>query len=77
MTISKTQLSSEGSPKIVTTNCGGGKTISTVQTYKHGVVTVVEMVFSDASSNFIKFASNGALELGGTLEMGTGTQVKW
>jgi hypothetical protein len=48
-----------------------------VQTYKHGVVTVLEFVFSDASTNFIKFGSNGSLEMGGTLELGTGTPVKW
>jgi hypothetical protein len=77
MSVNKNALPTEGSPKTVTSNCGGGKTISTVQTYKHGVVTVVEFVFSDASSNFIKFGSNGTLEMGGTLELGTGTPVKW
>lgn len=72
----KTQLASEGSVKTVTTLIGA-KTISTASVYKHGVVTCVELYFSDASTNYIKFASNGGLEIGGTLEMGTGTKVSW
>ena len=55
----------------------GAKTISAAYAYKHGVVTVIEFVFSDASSGFIKVAKTGTLEFGGTLEMGTGTEVKW
>jgi hypothetical protein len=45
--------------------------------YKHGVVTVVELGFSDASTNYIKVPSNGVPEIGGTAEMGTGTKVAW
>jgi hypothetical protein len=52
-------------------------TISSIEAYKHGVVTVIEFAFSDASTNFIKVASNdrGTVEIGGTNEMGTGTRV--
>lgn len=53
----------------------GAKTISSAVAYKHGVVTVLELGFSDASTNYVKFASNGGLEIGGTAEMGTGTKL--
>jgi hypothetical protein len=76
MTINKTQLPTEGSPKTVTSLIGA-KTITKAYAYKHGSVTVVELGFSDASTGFIKVASGGQLELGGTLEMGTGTAVTW
>lgn len=76
MTISKTNLPSEGSPKSVTALVGA-KTITAAYAYKHGPVTVIEFAFSDASTNFLKVSSNGALEIGGTLEMGTGTKVGW
>lgn len=76
MSISKTALPTEGSPKSVTTLIGA-KTITSALAYKHGVVTVLELGFSDATTNFVKFGSNGVLEFGGTLELGTGTQVKW
>jgi hypothetical protein len=75
MTISKTNLPSEGSPKTVTPLVGA-KTITSAYAYKHGVVTVIELAFSDSSTNFIKVA-NGNLEIGGTLEVGTGTKVIW
>jgi len=55
----------------------GAKTITAVYGYRHGVVTVIELAFSDASTNFIKVASNGGMEVGGTAEMGTGTKVNW
>lgn len=53
----------------------GAKTISSAVAYRHGVVTVIELGFSDASTNYVKFASNGGLEIGGTAEMGTGTKL--
>ena len=76
MTISKANLPSEGSPKSVTALVGA-KTITGAFVYKHGLVTVLEFVFSDSTTNFIKVASNGQLEFGGTLELGTGTKVSW
>ena len=76
MSVSKTALPSEGSPKTVTALVGA-KTITAAVAYKHGIVNVVEILFSDASTNYIKFASNSGLEIGGTLEMGTGTKVSW
>jgi hypothetical protein len=77
MTVSKNNLPSEGSPKTITTQVGT-KTISTVMAYKHGAVMVVELAFNDSTTNFIKFsANNGSLEIGGTLELGTGTKVSW
>jgi hypothetical protein len=74
--ISKNALPSEGSPKSVTSLIGA-KTITAASAYKHGIVTVIEFGFSDASTNFLKFSSNSGLEIGGTLEMGTGTKVGW
>jgi len=76
MAISKTALPTEGSPKLVTSLIGA-KTITSAVAYKHGVVTVLELGFSDATTNFVKFDGHGSLEFGGTLELGTGTQVKW
>lgn len=76
MSVNKLTLPSEGSPKSVTALIGA-KTITAAVAYKHGVVTVIELAFSDASTNFLKVSSNGNLEIGGTLEMGTGTKVAW
>lgn len=72
----KTKLPSEGSPKTITTNIGSAKTVSTVYAYKHGIVTVLEFIWSDTTSTFVKFNGSG-LEIGGTLDMGTGTAIKW
>lgn len=76
MTINKTHLPTEESPKSVT-SLVGAKTISSASAYRHGVVMVVELDFSDATTNFIKVGAAGQLEIGGTLEMGTGTKVNW
>lgn len=76
MTISKTALPTECSPKTVT-SLVGAKTISAAYAYKHGSVTVLEFAFSDSTTNFVKVSSGGRLEIGGTLEMGTGTAVTW
>jgi len=76
MAINKNNLPSEGSPKSAT-GLVGAKTITSVSAYKHGSVTVVELAFSDTTTNFIKHGPNSALEIGGTLEMNTGTKVAW
>ena len=47
------------------------KTVTDVFVHQHGSVTVIEIVFSGGSS-FIKSRS-GLVEVGGTLEWGTGT----
>jgi hypothetical protein len=69
----KTQSST---PKSLTSQVGT-KTISTVEAYKHGVVMVIELGFSDSTTTYIKVASNdhGTVEVGGTNELGTGTKV--
>lgn len=78
MTISKANLPSEGSPKTITTLLNfGAATLSSSFAYKHGVVTVLEFTLSDASVHFVKFGGNGTLEIGGTMELGTGTKVSW
>jgi hypothetical protein len=64
-------------PSASVTSLIGAKTVSTVNAYQHGVVTVLEFKFSDTTSQFVKFASNGGLEIGGTAEMGTGTVVRF
>ncbi|MDE2105607.1 MAG: hypothetical protein KGL39_50740 [Patescibacteria group bacterium] len=78
MSISKALLPSEGSPKSITSLLGfAALTVSSANAYKHGVVTVLEFNMSDSSTKFVKVGNNGQLEVGGTLEMGTGTKVSW
>src|ERR1019366_7018633 len=48
-----------------------GKTIATLKTYQHASVFVVELVFTDKTRHYIK-TKQGALELGGTIDWGTG-----
>jgi hypothetical protein len=43
--------------------------------YPHQGATVIELEYLDASKGFIKIDGDGVVELGGTEEMGTGTQV--
>lgn len=76
MSINKSELASHGAPKSITALIGA-KTITSASAYRHGTVLVIEFLFSDASTNFIKDAGSGGLEIGGTLEMGTGTKVSW
>lgn len=76
MAVTKAALPTEGSPKSIT-SLVGAKTITSAFAYKHGSVNVFELGFSDASTNFLKVANNGVVEIGGTLEMGTGTKVTW
>lgn len=78
MAVNKTTLPSEGSPKSVTSLLGfGAATVTSAAAYKHGVVSVVEFALSNSTTVFVKFASNSGLEIGGTLELGTGTKVSW
>ena len=78
MSVNKNNLPSEGSPKSVTSLFNlGANTVTSANAYKHGVVTVIELNLSNSTTQFLKFASNGSLEIGGTLEMGTGTKVSW
>lgn len=78
VTISKTNLPSEGSPKSIASLLGfGANTLSSAFAYKHGPTYVFEFVLSDASTHFVKVASNSGVEIGGTLELGTGTKVTW
>ena len=50
-----------------------GKTLNNLQAYQHGSVQVVELGFSDSTTQFIKWKS-GQLEIGGTNEWDTGTK---
>lgn len=78
MAIVKTQLPSDGSPKSILSLLGfGAATLTSAYAYKHGVVTVFEFNLSNSTTVYLKHSSNGILEIGGTLELGTGTQVKW
>lgn len=79
MTIDKSTLPPQHSPKSVTSLIGA-KTISTTVpslAYRHGSVTVIELAFSDSTTNYLKVGPNGTLEIGGTAEMGTGTRISW
>jgi len=78
MSVNKTALPSEGSPKSLTSLLNfGANTLTSAYTYKHGVVTVIEFNLSNSTTQFLKFGSNGTLEIGGTLELNTGTKVTW
>jgi deoxyribose-phosphate aldolase len=48
-----------------------GKTVTDVVVTQHGIVTAIEIVYS-TGSQFIK-EKQGLVEVGGTLEWGTGT----
>jgi hypothetical protein len=61
----------------VCTSLVGTKTVNAARAFKHGVVTVLELRFTDTSTVFIKFASNDGLEIGGTSDYGTGTKVNF
>lgn len=50
-----------------------GKTLNNLQVYIHGSVEVVELGFSDGTTQFIKF-KNFQVEIGGTNEWDTGTK---
>ena len=50
-----------------------GKTISSVQTFQHGSVFVVDMFATDGNHYYIK-TKQGALEIGGTADWDTGTK---
>lgn len=51
-----------------------GKTISSTQIYQHGSTWVVEQTYTDSTVSFVKFLQ-GAAEMGGTNEWGTGTKL--
>lgn len=51
----------------------GSKTLSNAQAYIHGSVFVVELIFSDSTTLFIKERQN-QVEVGGTNEWDTGTK---
>ena len=63
------------SKSVLTTSGLSAKTITDVIVTEHGSVTVVECVEA-GGSHFIKF-KQGVVEVGGTLEFGTGTVVKF
>ena len=78
MPVVKANLPSEGQPKSINTLLNfGANTVSSAYAYKHGVVTVLEINLSNSTTQYVKFAANSGLEIGGTLEMGTGTKVSW
>jgi len=72
-----TQLPTESSPKAIISLIGADKTIRSAEAYKLSSSVVVELSFNDGSSTFLKVGPNGALEIGGTAETGTGAQVSW
>ncbi len=50
-----------------------GKTLTRLETYSHGSVQVIELGFSDKTTQFVK-CKNGQFEIGGTNEWDTGTK---
>jgi hypothetical protein len=69
-------LPSEGSAKIVTPLVGA-KTITKVEAFRYASVTALRITFSDLTFGYVKVGANGALELGGGPQTGTGTVVVW
>lgn len=51
----------------------GGKTLNSALAYIHGSVFVVELIFSDSTTLFIKQRQN-QVEVGGSNEWDTGTK---
>jgi hypothetical protein len=72
MTIDKAQLASNSG---ITGMLGiAGKTITSINAFRHGSVEVLDILCTDAVHYFIK-SSSGMVEVGGTAEWGTGTKV--
>jgi hypothetical protein len=75
MPTDKKQLVKAG--KSVTTPMGGAKTVSSMNVFQHGIVTCLEINYSDSTTYYFKVNNQGVVEAGGTLELGTGTAVSW
>lgn len=75
MAINKVTLPPEGSSKSITTPLGfSTNQVSTANIYRAGVMTVVEFNMNNSTTQYLKFFSNsGNVEVGGTLEPGSGT----
>lgn len=73
----KNNLPSEGAAKTLSVTAFGSATISSLQAYKHGSVNVLEFALSAGGPVFIKADNHGSIEIGGTLELGTGTKISW
>ena len=73
----QTLLAPELSPKAIISLIGSNKTIRSAEAYKLTSTVVVELSFNDGTSTFLKVGPNGALEIGGTAETGTGAEVSW
>ena len=73
----KRELPPELSPKAIISLIGANETIRSAEAYKLGSTVVVELSFNDETSTFLKVGPNGALEIGGSAETGTGAQVSW
>lgn len=68
----KTQLRSHSD---ITTLLGiAGKTITSVDQYRHGMVEVTDILCTDASHYYIK-TRQGAVDIGGTSDWGSGTRL--
>ena len=51
-----------------------GKTILTVNIYRHGVVEVIDILCTDSKHYYIK-CQQGQVDLGGTSDWGSGTLI--
>jgi Holliday junction resolvase len=69
-----TKSNSTISSSVLTASGLSGKTVTDVIVTVHGSVAAVEIVFS-TGSQFIK-VRQGQVEVGGTLDWGTGTALK-
>ena len=72
MPMATARIDTKTSSSQLTTAGLSSKTVTDVFVHQHGSVTAVEIVFSGGSS-FIKHRQ-GLVEVGGTIEWGTGTQ---
>lgn len=59
---------------ITASSSSTGKTVSAVKAYQSGIVTVIELDWSNSTISYIKVRGL-EVEVGGTNEFGTGTKV--
>jgi hypothetical protein len=72
MTVSKTILPS--SNDVTSILSVAAKVITSISTYKHGSVEVVDILCTDTNHYYLK-TSQGQVEVGGTPDWGSGTKI--
>jgi hypothetical protein len=73
MSVNKAELNGQRWRNALTVSGLSGKSVTGVEVYQHGATEVCEIQFSGGQT-YIKF-KQGLVEIGGTAEWNTGTQV--